>query len=180
MEKWKIIGGSNYEVSSCGNVLSNNYNKTGRVRFLKPQKISEYLGVTLFINKERKIYLVHRLVLEAFMPNPENKETVNHINGKKHDNRLCNLEWNTRSENQLHAFKTGLQDKKRCATNKGKMRGMAHRKRAVIVKDLEGNIIGKYSNIREAAHKYNANETSISNCLNGRSKTSGGKKWEYV
>lgn len=54
-------------------------------------------------------YLVHRLLAQTFIPNPEGKETVNHIDGNKTNNSLDNLEWATRSENQLHAYRTGLQ-----------------------------------------------------------------------
>ncbi len=70
-----------------------------------------YKQVTLSQNKKRKTYLVHRLVAEAFIPNYENKSTVNHINGNKLDNRVENLEWATNSEQKEHAIMMGLCNK---------------------------------------------------------------------
>ena len=64
-----------------------------------------YLRIKLY---DKKTFLIHRLVAETFIPNNDNKQTVNHINGVKSDNRVQNLEWATISENIRHAFKTGL------------------------------------------------------------------------
>lgn len=61
--------------------------------------------VNLHNDSIQKKYSVHRLVAKAFIPNPENKPQINHINGLKHDNRIENLEWCTHSENMIHKYR---------------------------------------------------------------------------
>ena len=105
--EWKIIDGySDYEVSNEGQVRSL---KFGKIRILKHSTInSGYFQVILCNDNEVRMRTVHRLVLTAFVsPCPDGKE-ANHINGIKTDNRLENLEWVTRSENGLHAYRIGL------------------------------------------------------------------------
>lgn len=107
MEKWKDIDGfPDYKISSEGKILriSKNY-------YLKPclDKSIGYFVVNLYDTKGRPHRkFLHRLIAEAFIPNPENKRTVNHIDGNKSNNELSNLEWATDSENMLHAFSHGL------------------------------------------------------------------------
>ena len=67
-----------------------------------------YERVVLTKDGIRKTYLVHRLVATAFIPNPENKTTINHIDGNKRNNNVSNLEWATEKENQNHKWKNGL------------------------------------------------------------------------
>ena len=103
-EVWKkIVNYPNYEVSNLGNVRNSN----GKV--LKPiLKEKGYLQVQLYYQNKKKKFSVHRLVAQAFIPNPNNYTQVNHRNGIKKDNKVCNLEWCSPLHNNLHAIKTGL------------------------------------------------------------------------
>lgn len=103
----------NYVVSNYGDVIALTYvDKAGRERGMKEIKQSNnadgYKYLALYNNEGRKGFLTHRLVAQAFIPNPENKETINHIDGDKTNNRVENLEWSTREEQMKHAYKSGL------------------------------------------------------------------------
>ena len=105
-EEWKDVKGFEglYQISNYGRIKSLRFNK---VRLMKPF-IKSYYMVELCVNSVRKTFMVHRLVAEAFIPNPENKPQVNHIDGNKLNPRVDNLEWCTPSENLKHAYRTGL------------------------------------------------------------------------
>lgn len=116
-ENWKDIEGQEgrYQVSDLGNVRSSCRLKTNHL--LKPNKNQRYRSVTLIFNGKKKQCNIHRLVAKAFIPNPDNKETVNHINFDKFDNRVVNLEWCTSIENTMHFFKNGKVNAKRGEEN---------------------------------------------------------------
>ena len=105
-EVWKDIDWYEwlYQVSNLGRVKSNWF----KWRILRDTTEKWYQMFRFCKNWKQQNVVTHRLVAQAFIPNPENKPEVNHINWIKRDKRLENLEWCTRSENFLHAFRIGL------------------------------------------------------------------------
>lgn len=114
-EIWKDIENYRgiYQVSNLGRVKSLVRKRVLKERIFKLTSITNgYIGVCLHKNGIKiKRELVHRLVAKAFIPNPEDKPQVNHIDGVKTNNNLSNLEWNTRYENVQHAIRSGLSPK---------------------------------------------------------------------
>jgi hypothetical protein len=119
-EKLKILelfDGLKVKVSDDGKIYTLGHNtirKNGRMdnrkgKQLKP-KIDKYGYETIVLTKNgiRKNYTVHKLVALAYVPNPENRATINHIDGNKRNNHVSNLEWATEKENQVHKWKSGL------------------------------------------------------------------------
>lgn len=159
-EIWKPIKGFEgiYEVSNHGRVRNSN----GKMR--KPfQAHRGYLMIDLFHNYKRTHARVNRLVAEAFIPNPDNKPEVNHKNGDKTDNRVENLEWATKSENMIHAFRSGLQ-------TKGK-----YQIRMVICLE-DGKV---YATAGEAARAYGLSSNGVSSCCR-RLSTRGKRTFRYI
>jgi DNA-binding NarL/FixJ family response regulator len=102
-----------YEISNMGKIKSliKKGNIKEQIRKTGLDVSTGYINVMLRKNNKPLTKRVHRLVAEAFVPNPDNKLVVNHIDGNKKNNKASNLEWMTYSENTLHSFKTGLQKK---------------------------------------------------------------------
>lgn len=157
-EIWKDIY-AEYQVSNLGRVYSKKTNK-----LLRPALDSwGYLQVCLYVNGKPTSKKVHRLVAEAFIPNLENKKTINHKDGNKLNNRVDNLEWATDSEQQIHAYKIGLRKK--------------HNKK-VNQYDLQGNFIKTWDSSLIAENKLNIGH-HIGECCKGKRKTTGGYIWKY-
>ena len=116
MEKiWKTVPGySRYKASTDGEIYTPSWKGGRSGKIISPAKDAGGYMRTMLVNDEGRTATikVHRIIATTFLENPEAKETVNHINGIKHDNRVENLEWATRSENVKHSFRTGLQSNK--------------------------------------------------------------------
>lgn len=176
---WRQIEGYEgyYEVSDDGMVRSVDRfitDSTGKTRFLRGamMKLSEsrgrnntegYLVVNLHKNHRSNVIPVHILVANAFIPNTQNKPTVNHKDGNKHNNVVSNLEWSSYAENNTHAIITGLR----------KPRGVA-----VEQYTISGEYVATYKSVTEAARATGFSRGGISHCIHGRTTISFGFVWK--
>lgn len=157
-EHWKDISGYEglYSVSDTGLVKTHIYNK-----ILKPIIQLGYESVVLYRNKKCKAFKVHRLVAMAFIPNPNNLSQVNHIDGNKRNNNVSNLEWCTAKQNTHHAI------------NKGLFFSSSHISKhqpIIIKKDKNGNVVGIYKTVTEAATKNHVSRMTIYRRLHSSNK----------
>lgn len=155
MEEWRDVVGWEglYQVSDDGQVRSlqpHNYMKIKRQSNTKG-----YLACTLSFKGRKRLVKVHRMVAEAFMPNPDNKPYINHINGNKTDNRVENLEWVTAKENTAHAIRTGLMKDLRDVRNI-----------PIMALDKVSGKVVEYSSITEAATALGIQRVTITKQLN--------------
>ena len=157
-ETWKAIADYEgiYEVSDLGRVKSLCY---GRERILKlADDRRGYFSVQLCKDGKRKTMLVHRLVAEAFIQNPNNLETVNHKDEDKTNNVASNLEWMTRADNKRYSANKLVQmfDKK------------------------TGELLATFPSICEAERITGIAQSHISECCVGKRKSSGGYIWRHA
>ena len=158
----KIQGFENYQVDELGQVWSLPKKTRKGTRLIKALRHPKtgYMYLDLCKDGKVKKFTVHRLVALAYLPNTENKPQVNHINGDKTDNRLENLEWCTRSENQKHSIDIGLRTTKGVKNSQCKL----NEEEVIYIKnsDEKGKILAK---------KFNISHSTICDIRSGRSWT---------
>lgn len=175
MEQWKDIIGfeGKYQVSDLGRVKSLNYHREGKGRVLVGNKLkSGYLRVCLWKDGKMKNYLVHRLVTEAFLPNPDNLPQVNHKDECKTNNAVSNLEWCDVAYNNSYGTKTERIAK--ALTNH------PTKSRSVFQYTLDGSLVRLYPSAHEAERMTGYPHSNISACCNGKYKTMYGFVWSYT
>lgn len=181
MKAFQIKDFPDYYITENGDVYSRAFNKHNnprcRIKKLSPFKTKKgyiYIGICKDGKQIKK--QIHRLVAEAFIPNPENKPQVNHKNGIHDDNRVENLEWATCSENILHAF--NVLHKKPNKPMVGRY-GKLHPNAKVILQIKDGKIIAEFYGANEAERKTGVCRSGISCCCLGYIKSAGGYEWRY-
>ena len=169
IEEWKDVKGYEgaYVVSNLGNIFSvtrkiNSRFCERRIPGAAKKKTvmrNGYEVVGLWKNNKSKLTYVHRIVGEAFIPNPNNKKFINHIDGNKRNNTVNNLEWCSCQENTEHAFRNNLNP-----TNKP-------------VRCIETG--EEFRSLIKAGEKYGS-QVLIGKCANGKIKTAYGLHWEFI
>lgn len=184
--EWRPVCGFEglYEVNNLGEIRNV---RKGRFfgKVLRPNiNKSGYSYVALFNHSKEKCLVVHRAVAEAFIPNPDKKRTVNHIDGNKQNNCVENLEWATHGENHKHAYRIGLKtttDKQRENCSKlGKRTCELNRPRKPVIMISDNGEKTLFESARAAGRSVNVDASAIVACCRGRTKTSKGFRWEYA
>lgn len=188
-ELWEAVKGfeGKYEISTLGNVKSLSrwenfmgHKRSRKGRILKPVHDNHgYLMVCLRDGLKNYNRTIHKLVANAFIPNPLNKATVNHIDGIKTNNHVDNLEWATISENTKHAHATGLAKSPRIWAGKFGLHHISSKGVKQIDK-ATGNVICVFGSQAEAAEKTGIAQWRISYHLRGMPHYETTYNWSHA
>jgi hypothetical protein len=186
-EIWKDIKNFEgyYQVSNLGRIRSItrkvsvvNGSRTTKGQILKPLKTKNgYYRIDLRLNQSHNYFLIHRLVAQTFIPNPNNYPYINHKDSNPLNNNVNNLEWCTQSYNIKYAYTNGNAKPTAGCFKKG---CIPHNLSKVAQYDKQGNLIEIYASVKLASKSINRTTTSIFYCLAGRTKSCGGYIWRYA
>lgn len=130
---------------------------------LKPYIMKKgYHKFELRYNYKSKVYFAHQLVALAFIPNPNNYDTVDHIDNNTQNNHISNLQWLSKSDNSKKGWENGNHD---------------HQKKTVL-QLLDGKIVNKYNSIQEASRRFGVHFSNISRACNTGRKCKG-YEWKF-
>jgi hypothetical protein len=147
----------NYSIDITGLVINNKTNKYLKIQLNQKREIVE-----LWKDNKKKHCQIHRLLAEAFIPNPDNLPQINHIDGNSLNNKIENLEWVTDRDNKLHAYRTGL---------------MKQNKFAVLQYTLNEKFVREYESILEAHRVTKIDRKSIKFNIENKYKHAGNYIW---
>lgn len=175
--EWKEIKGyeGKYIISNYGEIISLPRYKqnNSKLQYVEPKEILRYVNknngyvyVQLWNDAKFKNIRLHKLVAENFIENVDNKPQINHIDGNKENNRVDNLEWCTCKENIQHAYKNNLK------TNTQQIK--------IKQFDKKHKFIQEFDSLSEASKILNISIGNISQCINGKRKTSNSFIFERV
>lgn len=187
-EVWKDIKGYEgyYQASNLGRIkrlereIKTRNGKGEHKRILKENILQGfycpkgYVRVLLTRDKKNKTYMIHRLIAETFIPNPDNFPQVNHIDGIKNHNNVENLEWCTQSYNIKHSYEIGL----RSSVDEVLKKNREKQSKKVAKYDVYGNLLEIYGSVNEATKKNKAGRTQILKSC--RHENEPIYRWEFV
>lgn len=166
-EIWKDIENFEglYQVSNFGRIKS--FPRTGtQTKDIRIKKITlstkGYMRTSLWKNKKSSMKSIHRLVAQAFIPNPNNLPQINHKDGNKTNNNVENLEWVTAKENVAHAYKIGL-----------------NKLNKVAQIDIDGNQIKLWNGIGEISRELNLFQSNLVRAYK-ENRVCGGYRWKVI
>ena len=168
--EWKLIANTGFEISDTGKV-KNKHGKILRSCFRKGYEYITIGGVR---------YSIHRLVALAFIPNPDGKPEIDHINAIRTDNRAGNLRWVTRKENQQNPISRN----NKSIVKRGKLCywfGKQSVTRKAVCQFTKDNVfVARFDCMMDATKETGIDTGSISMCCNKKRKSAGGYKWEFA
>lgn len=179
--KLDFLGLEGYSVDTEGNVWSSLYGKEKELKKLKPMKNSVGYYQVYLPQKcgKYKWFRIHRLVAIAFIPNIENKSSVDHINGDKTDNRVSNLRWVTHKENHNNPIAI---ERHRKAISKARSLIKNHKggrkRKAILQFDLKGNLIKEWDSCYNVHDELGYTTSYISHCAK-KNKVAFKSIWKY-